>query len=306
MTTVYLTHEVCAKHEMGAAHPESPARLGAIHDTLGRRGLLDLLHSVDAPSVDTAHLARAHGSAYVDQIIAASPSDGRVQLDPDTSMNSFSLDASFRAAGAGIEATRMVAAGEADNAFCAVRPPGHHAERARSMGFCLFGSVAAAALYATEELGMDRVAIVDFDVHHGNGTEDIVHDNPSVLFCSTFQHPYYPGYYRPSVSGQLENVPLPAGTGSDGFREAITERWLPELEAFKPEMLFISAGFDAHQEDPLASLALQDQDYAWVTSVLMDIADRHSQGKLVSMLEGGYALDALGRSAAEHVAVLAG
>ncbi len=304
MSTALIMHDTCARHVMSPSHPESPKRLAAITDQLKERHLYDLMSHWEAPEVDLSHLVRAHNNEYVDSIVGHSPTEGTVHLDADTAMNEWSLEASRRAAGAGILATEQVASGQVNSAFCAVRPPGHHAERQTAMGFCLFGSIAAAALYAVEELGMERVAIVDFDVHHGNGTEDIVHDNPNVLFCSSFQHPHFPGYYRPSVDGQLVNVPLDAGTGSAQFREAIEARWFPALEAYQPEMLFISAGFDAHREDPLASLALGDQDFAWITERLMDTADRHCGGRIVSMLEGGYALSALGRSAAEHVKVL--
>ena len=229
-----------------------------------------------------------------------------MQLDPDTAMNVHSLNASLRAAGAGVLAVDEVIGGRASNAFCLTRPPGHHAERIRPMGFCFFGNIVIAARHAMRTHGLERVAIVDFDVHHGNGTEDIVDGDPGILFCSSFQHPFYPGDYRPNVDGQRVNVPLPGGTGSADFRAAIEESWLPALDAFRPEMLFVSAGFDAHLEDPLAGLALQDADYVWITRKLMEVADRHAGGRLVSMLEGGYALPALGRAAAAHVRGLMG
>ena len=304
MNTALIMHDVCALHEMSPQHPESPQRLAAITDQLKERQLHDLMQHIEAPLVASEHLVRAHGEQYVEHIFSSSPEEGVAHLDADTAMNRYSLDASRRAAGAGILAVDKVASGALNSAFCAVRPPGHHAERATAMGFCLFGSIAAAALYAVEVLGMQRVAVVDFDVHHGNGTEDIVHDHPGILFCSSFQHPFYPGYFRPSVKGQLENVPLPAGTGSADFRDAIMTRWMPALEEYQPELLLISAGFDAHREDPLANLALVDEDFAWITTQLMDLADRHCEGRIVSMLEGGYNLSALGRSAAEHVKVL--
>jgi len=304
MTIALIMHEVCARHEMSPGHPECPQRMAAVSDQLKARQLYDLMTHVEAPKVDLEHVVRAHGQEYVDMVVGHSPTSGTVQLDADTAMNPYSLEAALRAAGAGIRATDDVAAGRHSSAFCAVRPPGHHAEKDRAMGFCLFGSIAAAALYAVDVLGMDRVAVVDFDVHHGNGTEDIVHDHPNILFCSSFQHPYYPGYFRPSVEGQLVNVPLSAGTASADFREAIMAQWLPALEKYQPQMLFISAGFDAHREDPLAGLELADEDFAWITTQLMDVADRHCEGRIVSMLEGGYSLSALGRSAAEHVKVL--
>lgn len=304
MKTALIMHDACALHEMSPQHPESPKRLGAITDQLKSRNLFDLMQQKEAPLVAKEHLVRAHGEDYVEHIFGSSPSEGIIQLDADTAMNPHSLEASQRAAGAGVLAVDEIVAGKYKSAFCAVRPPGHHAERKRAMGFCLFGSIAVAALYAVEVLGMQRVAIVDFDVHHGNGTEDIVHENPKILFCSSFQHPFYPGYFRPSVKGQLENVPLPAGTASAEFREAILSRWMPALEDYQPEMLFISAGFDAHRDDPLANLLLVDEDFAWITQQLVDVADRYCDGRIVSMLEGGYNLAALGRSASEHAKVL--
>ena len=306
MTTALIMHDVCAKHEMSPGHPECPQRLASVAKALETRGLLQKLIQLEAPVAAIEHLVRAHGAEYVDTVVSSSPQQGIVQLDADTAMNQWSLEAGMRAAGSGVLATQKVAGGEFNSVFCAVRPPGHHAERERAMGFCLFGSIAVAALYAVEELGLDRVAVVDFDVHHGNGTEDIVHDHPKILFCSSFQHPYYPGYFRPSVEGQLVNVPLAAGTDSETFRDAIMAQWMPALEAYQPQMLFISAGFDAHRQDPLAGLNLEDDDFAWISTQLVDIADRHCDGRIVSMLEGGYHLDALGRSSAEHVNVLLG
>ena len=210
----------------------------------------------------------------------------------------------MRAVGAVVAATDRVMAGEVDNAFCAVRPPGHHAERDRSMGFCLFSNVAIAALYAADKYQLERVAIVDFDVHHGNGTEDCVQHDDRILFCSTFQYPYYPGTYLPSVAGRRVNVPLAAGTGSAGFREAVETQWLPALREFRPQLLFVSAGFDAHSEDFLAGLNLEDDDYLWVSAQLCAIAREFADGRIVSSLEGGYALDALARSVGLHVEAL--
>lgn len=301
MNTALVTHRDVVRHEIAPGHPESPQRIDAILDELMKRELHDFLRLHDAPRATTEHLLHAHSENYIDLIHAKSPSSGSVSLDPDTAMNPHTLDASLRAAGAGVLATDLVLSGAHNNAFCLVRPPGHHAERLRAMGFCFFGSIAVAARHALEHHGLSRVAILDFDVHHGNGTEDIVAGDPRILFCSSFQHPFYPGDYRPNVADQRVNVPLAAGTGSAQFREAIEVQWLPALEHFQPEMLFISAGFDAHMEDPLAGLALVDEDYAWITRRLLDVADKHCGGKVVSMLEGGYALPALGRSATAHV-----
>ncbi len=304
MTTALFTHETCVLHEISPGHPEQPARIAAVTDRLKEEQLYDQLVLAEAPEADLDHLARAHGNSYVDHIVASSPDDGRVQLDPDTAMNAYSLEASRRAAGAGVEATRRVLEGEVGNAFCAVRPPGHHAERERAMGFCFFGSVAVAAYYALETMGLERIAIVDFDVHHGNGTEDLVYQDDRILFCSSFQHPFYPGYYRESVPGSLVNVPLAAGTGSTAFRDAITSTWMPELDRFAPQLVIVSAGFDAHEDDPLASLQLDDNDFEWISREIAGVADKHADGNIVSMLEGGYSLSALGRSAARHVKVL--
>ena len=304
MKTTLYTHDSCALHEISPGHPECPGRIAAVTDALKEAQLYDLMTVEEAPEADLEVLARAHGNEYVDDIVASAPATGRVQLDADTAMNPHSLEAGLRAAGAGIVATEAVANAGSSAAFCVVRPPGHHAEKTRAMGFCLFGSIAVAALHALDHLGLDRVAIVDFDVHHGNGTEDIIHGDKRVLFCSSFQHPYYPGYFRPSEDGHIVNVPLAAGTDGSAFRDAITAQWLPALEAFAPQMLFISAGFDAHAQDPLAALELNESDFQWVTEQLVEVADRHCDGRIVSMLEGGYSLTALGRSAAAHVDVL--
>ena len=306
MTTALISHRDTVLHEISPGHPECPERIAAVSDRLMKEELFDFLRHHDAPLATREQLMLAHPESYVELIHRKSPASGSVQLDPDTAMNAHSLGASLRAAGAGVLAVDEVLGGRARNAFCLTRPPGHHAERTRSMGFCFFGNIVVAARHAMRHHGLERVAIVDFDVHHGNGTEDLVDGDAGILFCSSFQHPFYPGGYRPNVDGQRVNVPLPGGTGSAVFRAAIEEAWLPALEAFRPEMLFVSAGFDAHLEDPLASLALQDADFAWITRKLVDVADRHADGRLVSMLEGGYALGALGRSAAAHVRGLMG
>ena len=306
MITALVSHTDTVLHEIAPGHPECPGRIGAIGDALMREGLDDLLIHRDAPRATREQLLSAHTEPYVDLIHAKSPNNGSVRLDADTAMNAHSLEAGLRAAGAGILATDMVLGGEVRNAFCLTRPPGHHAERFRAMGFCLFGNVAIAARHAVRARGLDRVAVVDFDVHHGNGTEDILDGDASVLFCSSFQHPFYPGGYRPDVADQRVNVPLRAGTDGAAFRDAIESTWLPALERFAPQMLFVSAGFDAHVEDPLASLALTDADFAWITARLVDVAERHCEGRIVSVLEGGYALPALGRAAAVHVRGLMG
>lgn len=291
---------------MGPRHPESPARLRAIDDQLIASRLIDHLRCEEAPIVERQQLERVHDARYIDGIIAKSPRCGTVRLDPDTAMNPHTLRAAERAAGAGILATELVMAGEIRRAFCSVRPPGHHAERARAMGFCFFNNIAVAAAHALEAHGLERVVVVDFDVHHGNGTEEIFRDDERVLMVSTFQHPFYPYSGTEGRSERMVNVPLPAYSEPAEFRAAVTEAWLPALERFRPQMVFISAGFDAHREDDMASLKLTEVDYAWVTEAMVAVADRFAQGRIVSMLEGGYALHALGRCAVAHVKVLAG
>jgi len=305
MSTAIFTHPDCVLHEMGAGHPESPARLKAVLAALESSGLAAKLTMHEAPPAEREHLERVHHAEHVDMIFEAAPERGYAYLDPDTSMNSKSLSAALRAAGAVVRATDMVIGGEASNAFCAVRPPGHHATPQRPMGFCLFNNVAIGAMHAIERHGLERVCVLDFDVHHGNGTEDAFHEDSRVMLCSTFQHPYYPYCGADSGNAHIINVPLPAMTDGRGFREAVERFWLPALESFGPQMVFVSAGFDAHRDDPLAYLKLDDADYRWVTEKLMDVAGRHAKGRVVSTLEGGYNTEALGRCVVEHVRVLA-
>jgi acetoin utilization deacetylase AcuC-like enzyme len=304
MATALLTHPDCTRHEMGAGHPESPQRLKAILAALEASGLIARLMVREAPEASREQLERVHHPDHVDLIFSSAPERGYAYLDPDTSMNSSSLSAALRAAGAVVTATDMVMSGEARNAFCAVRPPGHHATRDRAMGFCLFNNVAIGAMHAIEVHGLERVAVLDFDVHHGNGTEDAFHDDPRVMLCSTFQHPYYPYSGADSGNRHIINVPLPAMTDGRGFRDAVERDWMPALDAFKPQLVFVSAGFDAHRDDPLAYLKLADEDYRWVTERLVDVAERHAEGRVVSTLEGGYNTDALGRCVVEHMRVL--
>lgn len=306
MTTLYITHRDCHLHDMGDGHPECPERLAAIDDQLIASGLLPHLAQLEAPKATREHTARVHDEGYLDVLEETVPGEGMVYLDPDTAMNPHSLDAALRAAGAAVLATDKVANGEMENAFCAVRPPGHHAERGRAMGFCMINSVAVAAAHALAHHRFERVAVIDFDVHHGNGTEDIFRDEPRVMMASTFQHPFYPYSGTQGRSERMVNIPLAAGSDGRALRAAVEQHWLPALNAFKPEMLFISAGFDAHREDPLAMLNWNEADYTWVTQQLMAVARDHAGGRIVSMLEGGYDLSALGRSVAVHVKALAG
>lgn len=306
MHTAYITHPSCLMHDMGVDHPECPARIQAIEDQLIASGLLPFLDHHVAPCAREEQLARVHDRSYIRMVSDKAPSSGLVHLDGDTAMNPYSLDAALHAAGAGVQAVDLVISGRAESAFCNIRPPGHHAGRSSAAGFCIFNNVAVAAAHALEQHGLQRVAIADFDVHHGNGTEDIFHDDPRVMLCSSFRHPYYPYSGADSGNDHIINVPLPAGTTGEGFRAAVTEQWLPAMERFQPEMLFISAGFDAHREDDMGGFGLKEDDYVWVTEKLKKIAARHAGGRIVSMLEGGYALHALGRSAVAHIRVLSG
>lgn len=291
---------------MGAHHPERPARLTAIDDQLIASGIDQHLKRYEAPLASDEQLARVHPRDYVRAIREVAPREGTVHLDPDTAMNPWTLQAALRAAGAAVLATDLVVAEKVTSAFCPVRPPGHHACRARPMGFCIFNNVAVGARHAIQAHGLERVAIIDFDVHHGNGTEDIFENDEHALMASIFQHPFYPYSGTEDPAPNMFNVPLAAGAGSKELRRAVTETWLPALEDFRPQMVFFSAGFDAHAEDDMAMLRFTDGDYGWVTAQVKEIADRYANGRMVSMLEGGYALGALGRSAVQHIRVLAG
>ena len=305
MTTALFTHADCVQHEMGDGHPESPMRLRAVLKALESSGLASRLALVEAPEATREELARVHHGEHIDFVFDSAPESGYAYLDPDTSMNPRSLSAALRAAGALVAATDAVVAGKARSAFCAVRPPGHHATRRAPMGFCLFNNVAIGAAHAIEKHGLERVAILDFAVHHGNGTEDAFHEDARVMLCSTFQHPYYPFSGADSGNDHIINVPLPAMTDGRGFRAAVERFWWPALEEYRPQLVFVSAGFDAHRDDPLAYLKLDDEDYRWVTEKLLEVAERHAGGRVVSTLEGGYNTEALGRCVVEHVSVLA-
>jgi acetoin utilization deacetylase AcuC-like enzyme len=295
---------------MGAGHPECPQRLDAISDQLRATGLDMALSFHDAPEATLEQIERAHSAGYVMQlreVMEQVAAEGKPRaLDPDTVVGPGTWRAALRAAGAAVAATDEVLAGRAENAFCAVRPPGHHATRDETMGFCFFNNVAVAARHALDVHGLERVAIIDFDVHHGNGTEDIVAGDERILMCSYFQHPLYPYSGAVPKGTNMVNVPIPPYTRGGEVREAIETMWMPRLEEFKPQMVFISAGFDAHREDDLGQLGLVEADYEWITERLMAVARRHAQGRIVSCLEGGYALSALARSVATHLRVLAG
>ncbi|HEV3017579.1 MAG TPA: histone deacetylase family protein [Burkholderiaceae bacterium] len=305
MPTGLLSHPLCAAHEMGDWHPECPARLTAIHDQLIASGLLPFLEYIDAPAAPMEAIIRAHTPEYVERLRSRAPERGYVALDPDTSMNPSTWQAALHAAGAVVEATNRVIDGALANAFCAVRPPGHHARPDAAMGFCLLNNVAIGALHALEVHGLERVAIIDFDVHHGNGTEEMFAGDERVLMASFFQHPFYPYTGTENPANNMVNVPLPAGTNGVKVRAVVDEIWMPRLVRFGPQLIVISAGFDAHREDDLGQMSLVESDYAYITGRMMELATQHCQGRIVSSLEGGYNLSALARSVVAHLRVLA-
>ncbi len=305
MSTLYLTHPDCFYHEVPTGHPENSNRLRVIDEALKKNSVWEKLQVATAPEATRQQLERVHSKEHIDTVFASAPENGLIPLDPDTSMGPHSLSAALHAAGALVYAVDQVQAGKAWNAFCAVRPPGHHAERDRAMGFCLFNNIAVAAAHALEQHNLQRVAILDFDVHHGNGTQDIFKDDPRVLFCSTHQHPFYPFTGMPVENKNIINVPFPAGTPGSVFRDAVEKIWIPAIRDFSPQMLFVSAGFDAHIDDPLAQLAFEDSDYDWATQTIMSLADELCEGKIVSTLEGGYDPAALARCVKSHIAILA-
>ncbi|MHA6325881.1 histone deacetylase family protein [Roseivivax sp. CAU 1753] len=296
-----ISHPDCQDHDAGPLHPETAERLDAINNQIIMSGLDFVVHRDEAPLVTRAALERVHDADYLDRVFAMAPKTGSVEIDGDTVMSPGTLNAARRAAGAGVLAVDLVMSGKAAPVFCAIRPPGHHAERDKAMGFCLFNNIAVAAAHALEVHGLSRVAIIDFDVHHGNGTEHIFANDPRVLFCSSFQHPFYPFSGHASDTENLVDVPLKGGTTGPEFRAAVAEHWFPALDRFEPEFLFISAGFDAHFQDDMSTIDLTEADYGWLSTELLRIARRHCDGRIVSILEGGYELGPLGRSVVAHL-----
>lgn len=296
MAITLFSHSSCYRHLAGDDHPEQPARLSAINDQLIRSGMEYIVQQRDATPATKQQLYQAHCKLYVDEIFAKEPGDGHIWLDPDTQMMKHSLEAALHAAGAGINAVDLVLQDTNLQAFCSVRPPGHHATRDQAMGFCIFNNVAVAALHALKQHGLERVAIVDFDVHHGNGTEDIVSGDERILFCSSFQFPLYPNTGDTASGDNIENLPLPALCKPALWREQISAHWLARINDFKPQLILVSAGFDGHREDDMAQFLLTEDDYQWIAQQIKQLADNHCEGRLVAMLEGGYALSALGRS----------
>lgn len=294
------THPACTRHDPGPGHAERPLRLVAVTEAL--RENFSALDWEEAPRASRGQLLRVHDDALL-ALVLDTPVDGPVALDPDTVLAPGSAEAALRAAGAGIAAVDAVMHGESRRVFCAVRPPGHHATATAAMGFCLFNNIAVAAAHACDKHGLSRVAVVDFDVHHGNGTQAIFDTDPRVMYLSSHQMPLYPdtGYANERGVGNIVNVPLPPGSGSETFRKAWQQQLLPALDSFRPQLLFVSAGFDAHKRDPLAQIELETDDYAWITRELVAIARRHANGRMVSMLEGGYDLAALREGSVAHV-----
>jgi acetoin utilization deacetylase AcuC-like enzyme len=304
LQTAYISHQECHKHDTGVDHPETAWRLSAIEDQLISTGLFDVLRYYDAPEVTEEQLLRVHSRKHLETLKSCSPGSGYARLDPDTVIGPDSMGAALRAAGAVVAAVDLIMDGKAKDAFCCVRPPGHHAERNRAMGFCLYNNIAVGAAHALEVHGLQRIAIVDFDVHQGNGTEEIFQNENRVLFCSIFQHPFFPFTQPLENAPNRINVALEATAKSEEFRAAVSDHWLPALEKFQPEMVFISAGFDAHQDDDMSHVSLNDADFRWVSEKIVEVAAASASGRIVSVLEGGYELNSLSRCVEGHLRVL--
>ena len=306
MSTAYISHQDCHAHDTGQGHPECAARLSAIEDKLLVSGLFDFLVNIDAPEVTREQLLRAHTAGHLAMIEALMPLEGYERLDPDTVISPGTDNAAKRAAGAVVMAVDLIMSGRVKNAFCCVRPPGHHAEHDRSLGFCIYSNIAVGVKHALQAYGLKKVAVVDFDVHQGNGTEDILIGDDRVLYCSIFQHPFFPYTPLPENSERVVSIPLDATAKSAEFRSAVTDHWLPALERFQPEMIFISAGFDAHRDDDMSYVSLTDADFRWITEEIVRLAEASASGRIVSSLEGGYELNSLARCVESHLRVLMG
>jgi acetoin utilization deacetylase AcuC-like enzyme len=304
MSVGIISHPDCLLHEMGSLHPEQPARIRVIEDKLIMSGVRADLQEYEAPLVTKDQLARVHTVDYIEHIFNSAPKHGLISLDPDTWMNPYTIKAAQRAAGAVVYGVDLVMSGELNAVFCNVRPPGHHAERSQAMGFCFFNNIAVGVAHALEHYNLKRVAIIDFDVHHGNGTENIFKNDDRVLLCSSFQHPFYPFSGSETHSQHILNIPLATGCTGKVFREQVEAHWLKKIREFQPEMIFFSAGFDGHERDVMANVSLHEEDYAWITHKVKAIADEVCHGRIVSALEGGYALDALSRSVLAHIEAL--
>jgi acetoin utilization deacetylase AcuC-like enzyme len=306
LKTAYISHPDCHAHDTGEEHPENARRLSAIEDKFISSQLSDFIRSYDAPEVTRTQLLRVHTAEHVATMEAVMPQQGYARLDPDTVVSPGTMPAAKRAAGAVVLAVDLLMSGEIDNAFCGVRPPGHHAESDRALGFCIFNNIAVGAAHALEAHGLKKVAILDFDVHQGNGTEDIFIENDKVLYCSIFQHPFFPFTPPPENSDHIVSIPLDASAKSAEFRNAVSDHWLPALERFQPEMIFISAGFDAHRDDDMSHVCLTDADFKWVSEQIVSMAELSASGRIVSVLEGGYELLSLARCVETHMRVLMG
>jgi len=306
LNTAFISHPDCHDHDTGDDHPENARRLSAIEDRLLASRISDFVKYMDAPEVTREQLLRAHTAEYLAMIDAVMPRTGYVRLDPDTVISPGTLQAARRAAGSVILAVDRIMSGEINNAFCSVRPPGHHAERDRALGFCIYNNIAVGVKHALEVYGLKRVAVVDFDVHQGNGTEDILLGDDRLLYCSTFQHPFFPYTPLPENSERVISIPLAASAKSAEFRAAVSGHWLPALMRFEPEMIFVSAGFDAHQDDEMSYVSLTDADFRWVIEEIVKIADVSASGRIVSALEGGYEIHSLARCVETHMRVLMG